>query len=80
MTKPRRPYGAHTDFRKEMSYLIARSLTEMQQYDAALRAFSAVIEKYPDTKEATESAVIMAAISAALTWPSRFMSPGGTTV
>ena len=49
-------------FRKEMSYLIARSLTEMQQYDSALRAFSAVIEKYPDTKEATESAVIMANI------------------
>ncbi len=49
-------------FRKEMSYLIARSLTEMQQYDAALRAFSGVIEKYPDTKEATESAVIMANI------------------
>lgn len=49
-------------FRKEMSYLIARSLTEMQQYDSALRAFSAVIEKYPDTKEAMESAVIMANI------------------
>ena len=49
-------------FRKEMSYLIARSLTEMQQYDSALRAFGAVIEKYPDTKEAVESAVIMANI------------------
>ena len=49
-------------FRKEMSYLIARSLTEMRQYESALRAFSAVIEKYPDTKEAVESAVIMANI------------------
>ncbi len=49
-------------FRKEMSYLIARSLTEMQQYESALRAYSAVIERYPDTKEAMESAVIMANI------------------
>ena len=49
-------------FRREMSYLIARALTEMQQYDSALRAFSAVIEKHPDTKEALESAVIMANI------------------
>ena len=52
----------HDPFRKEMSYLIARSLTEMKQYDSALRAYSAVIEKYPDTKEALESAVIMANI------------------
>ncbi len=49
-------------FRKEMSYLIARSLTEMQQYEPALKAFSAVIERYPDTKEATESSIIMANI------------------
>jgi TolA-binding protein len=49
-------------FRKEMSYLIARSLTEMQQYEPALKVFSTVIEKYPDTKEATESAIIMANI------------------
>ncbi|MCK7515792.1 MAG: tetratricopeptide repeat protein [Desulfobacterales bacterium] len=49
-------------FRKEMLYLIARSLTEMQQYEPALKVFSTVIEKYPDTKEATESAIIMANI------------------
>ncbi len=49
-------------FRKEMSYLIARSLTEMQQFEPALKVFSTVIEKYPDTKEATESAIIMANI------------------
>jgi TolA-binding protein len=49
-------------FRKEMSYLIARSLTEMQQFEPALKVFSAVIEKYPDSKEATESAIIMANI------------------
>jgi TolA-binding protein len=49
-------------FRKEMLYLIARSLTEMQQYEPALKVFSSVIEKYPDTKEATESAIIMANI------------------
>jgi TolA-binding protein len=49
-------------FRKEMLYLMARSLTEMQQYEPALKVFSTVIEKYPDTKEATESAVIMANI------------------
>jgi TolA-binding protein len=49
-------------FRKEMSYLIARSLTEMQQYEPALKVFSTVIEKYPDSKEATESAIIMANI------------------
>jgi TolA-binding protein len=49
-------------FRKEMLYLIARSLTEMQQYEAALKVFSIVIEKYPDTKESTESAIIMANI------------------
>ncbi len=49
-------------YRKEMLYLIARSLTEMQQYEPALKVFSTVIEKYPDTKEATESAIIMANI------------------
>lgn len=49
-------------FRKEMLYLIARSLTEMKQYEPALKVFSSVIEKYPDTKEATESAIIMANI------------------
>ena len=49
-------------FRKEMLYLMARSLTEMQQYEPALKVFSTVIEKYPDTKEATESAIIMANI------------------
>jgi TolA-binding protein len=49
-------------FRKEMSYLIARSLTEMQQYEPALKVFSTVVEKYPDSKEATESAIIMANI------------------
>ncbi len=49
-------------FRKEMLYLIARTLTEMKQYEPALKVFSSVIEKYPDTKEATESAIIMANI------------------
>ncbi len=49
-------------FRKEMTYLIARSLTEIQQYQPALKVFSMVIEKYPDSKEATESAIIMANI------------------
>ncbi|HTZ39298.1 MAG TPA: tetratricopeptide repeat protein [Syntrophales bacterium] len=49
-------------FRKEMSYLIARSLTELQQYEPALKVFSTVIERYPESKEATESAIIMANI------------------
>jgi tetratricopeptide (TPR) repeat protein len=34
----------------------------MQQFEPALKVFSTVIEKYPDTKEATESAIIMANI------------------
>lgn len=49
-------------FRKDVLYLIGRSLTEMNQYKGALKIFSLLIERYPDSNEATEGAVIMANI------------------
>jgi tetratricopeptide (TPR) repeat protein len=49
-------------FRKDVLYLIGRSLTEMNQYKGALKIFSLLIERYPDSNEAMEGAVIMANI------------------
>ena len=49
--------------RKEVTYVIGRCLTEMNAYGPALKMFSLVLEKYPGTREAQESAMIMANIA-----------------
>ncbi len=50
-------------FQKEALFMVGRSLTEIEQHPAALRVFSMLIEKYPESKEAQECAMVMANIA-----------------
>lgn len=45
---------------RDVLYALARSLVEMQQYAAALKMFGQVIERYPESRQAWESIVIIA--------------------
>ncbi len=47
---------------KEVLFLTARSLMELNSLPLSLKMFSLVIEKFPGSREATESAIIMANI------------------
>ncbi len=48
------------DETRDVLFSIARSFVEIEQYSAAIKLFSHLIERYPDSREAQESAVIMA--------------------
>jgi TolA-binding protein len=45
---------------KEVLFAIARSFVELDQLPLSLKIFSLLIEKFPNSREATESAIIMA--------------------
>ncbi len=45
---------------KEVLFAIARSFMELDQIPLSLKIFSLLLEKFPNTREATESAIIMA--------------------
>ncbi len=45
---------------RDVLYALARSLMEMQQYAAAIKMFGQVIERYPESRQAWESVVIIA--------------------
>jgi TolA-binding protein len=45
---------------KEVLFAIARSFIELDQIPLSLKIFSLLIEKFPNSREATESAIIMA--------------------
>ena len=45
---------------KEVLFAIARSFMELDQLPLSLKIFSLLIEKFPNSREATESAIIMA--------------------
>jgi tetratricopeptide (TPR) repeat protein len=47
---------------KEVLFTIARSFMELDQIPLSLKMFSLVIEKFPNSREAAESAIIMANI------------------
>jgi len=47
---------------KEALFVIARSLVELDQFPLSLKMFSLLTEKFPNSREAVESAIIMANI------------------
>jgi len=49
---------------KEVLFAIARSFMELDQLPLSLKIFSLLIEKFPNSREATESAILMANLGA----------------